>query len=84
MEITSYSHFRQNLKAFMDNVFTSKSPLYVTRSNGEDIVVISKEDYDGMQETLHLLSSPKNAQRLKESIEEYSKGGGEIKELITE
>ena len=84
MEITSYSNFRKNLKIFMDNVFTSRAPLFVTRSNGEDIVVLSKEDYDGMQETLHLLSSPKNAQRLKESLEEYTKGGGEVKELISE
>ncbi len=81
MEITTYSNFRQNLKAFMDKVFDTKSPLFVTRSNGEDIVVLSKEDYDGMQETLHLLSSPKNAQRLKESMEEFEKGGGQIKEL---
>lgn len=82
MEITTYSNFRQNLKSFMDKVFDSKSPLYVTRSNGEDVVVISKEDYEGMQETLHLLSSPKNAQRLKESLEEFERGGGEIRDLI--
>lgn len=82
MEITTYSNFRQNLKAFMDSVFDSKSPLFVTRSNGEDVVVISKEEYNGMQETMHLISSPRNAQRLKESIEEFEKGGGEIKELI--
>jgi len=82
MEITTYSNFRQNLKAFMDKVFDTKSPLFVTRSNGEDIVVLSKEDYDGIQETLHLLSSPKNAQRLKESLEEFEKGGGQIRDLI--
>ena len=68
MEITTYSNFRQNLKSFMDKVFDSKAPVFVTRSNGEDIVVLSKEEYDGMQETLHLLSSPKNALRLKQSV----------------
>lgn len=82
MEITTYSNFRQNLKAFLDKVFDSKSPVFVTRSNGEDVVVISKDEYEGMQETLHLLSSPKNAQRLKESIDEYNKGGGQERELI--
>ncbi|WP_420315786.1 type II toxin-antitoxin system Phd/YefM family antitoxin [Ekhidna sp.] len=82
MEITTYSNFRQNLKAFLDKVFDSKSPVFVTRSNGEDVVVLSKDEYEGMQETLHLLSSPKNAQRLKESIDEYNKGGGQEKELL--
>lgn len=82
MEITTYSKFRQNLKAFLDKVFDSKSPVFVTRSNGEDVVVLSKDEYEGMQETLHLLSSPKNALRLKESIDEYNKGGGHEKELL--
>ncbi|MEL6560047.1 MAG: type II toxin-antitoxin system prevent-host-death family antitoxin [Bacteroidota bacterium] len=81
MEITTYSNFRQNLKSFMDKVFETRSPLFVTRSNGEDIVVLSKEDYDGIQETLHLLSSPKNAQRLKESIKELNKGDGTKRDL---
>ncbi len=84
MEITTYSNFRQNLKAFMDKVFDSKSPLFITRSNGEDVVVLSKEEYDGIQETLHLLSSPKNAQRLKESLEEFENGGGQVRDLIEE
>jgi len=84
MEITTYSNFRQNLKAFLDKVFDSKSPVFVTRSNGEDVVVLSKDEYEGMQETLHLLSSPKNAQRLNESIEEYKRGGGQEKELLEE
>ena len=48
MEITTYSNFRQNLKTFMDKVFESKSPLFVTRSNGEDVVVLSREDYNGI------------------------------------
>ncbi len=57
MEITTYSNFRQNLKTFMDLVFSSRSPLFVTRSKGEDIVVMSKAEYESIQETLHLLSN---------------------------
>jgi len=66
----------------MDKVFEMRAPLFVTRSNGEDVVVLSKNDYEGIQETLHLLSSPKNAQRLKDSIKEYELGGGEVHELL--
>jgi antitoxin YefM len=82
VEITTYSNFRQNLKSFLDKVFDSKSPVFVTRSNGEDVVILSKDEYEGIQETLHLLSSPKNAQRLKESIDEYNAGGGQEKGLL--
>lgn len=82
MEITTYSNFRQNLKSFLDRVFANHNPLFVTRSNGEDVVVMSKRDYESITETLHLLSSPKNAERLLRGIEEYEKGGGEEKELL--
>jgi antitoxin YefM len=74
MEITTYTNFRQNLKSFLDDVFNNHSPLFVTRTKGEDIVVLAKSDYESMQETLHLLSSPKNAERLMSGIEKYKKG----------
>lgn len=82
MEITTYSNFRQHLKSFLSKVISSRDTLYVTQRSGEDIVVMSKSDYEGMQETLYLLSSPKNAQRLKESLEEYKNGGGAVRELL--
>ncbi|RYE07072.1 MAG: type II toxin-antitoxin system prevent-host-death family antitoxin, partial [Sphingobacteriaceae bacterium] len=41
--------------------------------NGEDVVVISKADYDSMQETFYLLKSPANAKRLLESLAQYEK-----------
>jgi antitoxin YefM len=82
MEITTYTNFRQHLKSFLDKVFNSRSPLYVTRANGEDVVVMSKADYESMQETFHLLKSPQNAKRLLEGIEEYERGGGKERDLL--
>ncbi|UII21691.1 type II toxin-antitoxin system Phd/YefM family antitoxin [Fulvivirga ligni] len=82
MEVTNYSNFRQNLKSFLDKVFVSHDPLYVSRANGEDVVVMSKSDYESIQETLYLLSSPKNADRLAKGIEEYEHGKGLKKDLI--
>ena len=68
MEIASYSEFRQHMKSFLDAVIKTHKPLFITRKHGEELVVISKEDYTSMEETLYLLSSPKNAERLMESI----------------
>jgi antitoxin YefM len=81
MEITTYSNFRQNLKSFMDLVFKSRAPLIVTRSKGDDIVVMAKSDYESLNETLYLLSSLKNAERLAKGIEEYEKGKGVSRDL---
>ena len=82
MEITNYTNFRQNLKTFLDKVFSDHRPLFVTRSKGEDVVVMSKSDYESMQETFYLLKSPENAARLLKGIEEFEKGLGEEKQLL--
>jgi len=74
MEIANYSEFRQNMKAYLDAVVEEHKPLYITRKMGEEVVVLSKEDYSSLQETLYLLSSPKNASRLRESIKQVEKG----------
>jgi antitoxin YefM len=82
MGITTYTNFRQNLKTFLDKVFTDHSPLFVTRANGEDVVVLSKSDYESMQETFYLMKSPKNAERLLLGLEEFEKGLGQERELV--
>ena len=82
MEITTYTAFRQHLKSFLDKVLASRSPLFVTRANGEDVVVMSKADYDSMEETFYLLKSPKNAARLLASIEDYDSGKGKERKLL--
>ena len=66
MDVTTYSNFRQNLKSHLDDVVNDQKALYVTRANGEDVVVLSKSDYEGLQETYYLMRSPKNAERLME------------------
>ena len=71
MEIASYSEFRQHMKSFLDAVVKTHKPLFITRKHGEELVVISKEDYTSMEETLYLMSNPKNAERLIESIAQF-------------
>lgn len=84
MHITTYSNFRQNLKSFLDKIFMDHVPLFITRSNGEDVVVLSKTDYESLTETLHLLGNPNNANRLLEGIKEFEQSGGINRNLIEE
>ncbi|WPU99257.1 type II toxin-antitoxin system prevent-host-death family antitoxin [Mucilaginibacter sp. cycad4] len=84
MEITTYTAFKQQLKSFLDKVRNDHKPLIVTSANAEDIVVISKADYESMEETFYLLKSPKNAERLLLGIEEYEKGLGKERKLLEE
>ncbi len=82
MEITNYTSFRHSLKSYLDKVFLNHTPLFVTRAKGEDVVVLSKADYDSMQETFYLLKSPKNAVRLLKALEDYEKNQLTKRELI--
>jgi len=84
MQITTYTSFRQKLKSYLDKVRDNHTPLYVTSANGEDVVVLSKSDYESMEETFYLLKSPANASRLLQGIEAYEKGLGKERSLIEE
>jgi antitoxin YefM len=44
--------------------------------------LLSYEDYSAIEETAYLLRSPKNAQRLRESITSFKEGKGLERELI--
>lgn len=82
--ITTYSDFRQKLKKHLDEVFKNNHPLFVTRTKGENVVVLSESDYESIMETFYLLKSPKNAERLQRSIEQYQQGKATSKTLIEE
>ena len=68
----------------MESVSKTHSPLFVTRANSDDVVVLAKSDYESMQETLHLLSNSNKAIRLALALEEYKQGKGQSKKLIEE
>jgi len=82
MQAISYSEARENLKAVIDKVIADRAPLTITRQRGEGAVLISESEWASIEETLYLLRSPKNAERLLEAIKGLDAGKGEEHELI--
>lgn len=82
MDVLNYSDTRANLKEVMDRVVADRTPVVVTRKRGEAVVMVSLADWTAMEETLHLLSSPANARRLKDAVRELDSGGGQPRDLI--
>lgn len=80
----SSSSLRKNLKSTFDALVRQRSPFLVTRKSQEDIVMMPVEEYEGLIETIHLLRSPKNADRLLSSIENVKKGKKNIHSLREE
>ncbi|MGX7001247.1 type II toxin-antitoxin system Phd/YefM family antitoxin [Caballeronia sp. KNU42] len=73
MKSFTLKELRSSLKKILNEVGNSHAPTLITRRNGKRIVMISERDYNSMQETLHLLGSAKNAQRLRESVAEFKR-----------
>lgn len=82
MDAIPYTRLRANLAGEMDRVCEDHAPLIVTRKASSSVVMISLEDYEALEETSYLLRSPKNAQRLIESIQELESGIGREWDVI--
>ena len=58
MEAVVYSNFRNNLKDYMKKVNDEYEPLLVVNKNpDENIAVLSKENWDSIQETIRLMNN---------------------------
>jgi antitoxin YefM len=84
MLAANYTEFRKDLKDYLDNVEENQETLIIKRGSGKGAVLISLEEYNSIMETLHLLSSKKNAQRLFESMEQMKNGKTVQSDLIEE
>ncbi|HKO06255.1 MAG: type II toxin-antitoxin system Phd/YefM family antitoxin [Alphaproteobacteria bacterium] len=82
MNHASYTDFRQRLANYMDEVWNSRAPLRVTRQNARSVVVLSEDEYEAMVETLHLLRSPANAERLLRSVKDADGGRMSEREVM--
>jgi antitoxin YefM len=80
--VLSYSDTRANLKDVMDRVVEDRAPVIITRQKAEAVVMVSLADWNAMEETTHLLSSPTNATRLGEAIRELDAGEGTERKLV--
>jgi antitoxin YefM len=82
MTAVNVTRFRENLKTLLESVVNNHEPVVVTRPDGANVVVLSWEDWTGMEETAYLLRSPANARRLAESLESFNQGSGQVRTLL--
>ncbi len=83
MIAANYTEFRIGLKKYLDDVENNNETLIIKRGAGKGTVLMSLDDYNSMIETMHLLSSKANADRLYESINQM-KAGKVVREKLIE
>ena len=82
MKAANFTEFRTHLKRYLDEVEKNNETLIIKRGSGNGAVLISLDEYNSIMETVHLLSSKANADRLYESIQQMKSGKSFEKKLI--
>ena len=84
MKAANFTEFRTKLKQYLDDVENNNETLIIKRGTGNGAVLISLNEFNSILETVHLLSSKANADRLYESIRQMRSGKSFEKKLIDE
>jgi antitoxin YefM len=74
MKTVNYTELRDKLKSNLDMVCEDHETLIIHRPGGKSVVMMSLDEYNSQKETEYLMSSPKNAEHLLESIRQLENG----------
>lgn len=75
---TNYTNLRQNLASVLDEVIEDRGCVIVSRKGKEDVAILAAAELSSMLETLHLLRSPANAEKLFAAMERANELEGKI------
>ena len=81
MQTVSYTEARNSLAGLMDTATRNREPITITRNGAGTVVLLAAEEYAAMEETLHLLSTPANAERIRQGLADYAAGNYQSGEL---
>jgi len=65
---TTYTSARANFAALCDDVASGRDAVIIRRRGAEDVALVSASELKSLQETAHLLRSPRNAKRLLSAL----------------
>lgn len=82
MQQVTFSHARTNFATLWDSVLDNREPVKLTRRGHENVMLISESDYSSMMETIYLLSSPANAERLLFALDRAERREGNVQTLL--
>jgi antitoxin YefM len=74
MKVLTISDVRKNFAAVVDSVIDDAEECVIPRGGGKAVVIVSLDEWNAMNETLHVLGSAANARRLLESIAQADAG----------
>ena len=82
MLATNFTNVRNNFKKYCDKVIEDAQPVIVTRKNDKNVVIISLDEYNNMQENMYIFSNQEYVERLFESKRQIEQGNTQTSALI--
>ncbi len=82
MNAVTLNDAKQNLEQLIKQVIADAEPAIVCTETGEQVVLISLDEFNSWKETIYLLSNPANAAHLRKSLAEANAGQIQEKELV--
>ncbi|MFH2044123.1 MAG: type II toxin-antitoxin system prevent-host-death family antitoxin [Pseudomonadota bacterium] len=75
MRAITYNNAKKNLRELIQDVCKNSEPAIIVGSQSEEqAVLVSLDDFQAMEETAYLLSSPANRAHLEKSLKEVKDG----------
>ena len=81
MQTISYTDARNGFAGLMEAATRDREPITITRNGEGTVVILAAEEYAAMEETLHLLSTPANAERIRQGLADFAAGKLDTGEL---
>ncbi len=79
---TTMSDFRKEMKKYLDLVTEDFETLIINRGKDRGVVIISLDEYNSFQATMHEMSSKANMEKLDESLSKFERGDYFERDLI--
>lgn len=78
------SDVRKHFKDTCDKVTHDAETVIVTRTRGENVVMISEDEYNNLMENMRILSDPERYTKIMNGIRQLEKGESQLRELLTD
>ncbi len=81
MNAVLYSQARNNLRSIINQVCDNFEEFIITTKDKQSAVLISQAEYNSMKETIYLLSSKNNRDRLLDAVDQIENASFVKKEI---
>ncbi len=78
MTTATFTSVRNNFRHYCDIAIENREPVIITNQNNDNVVLVSEDDWNSIQETAFIAQDSNKMSRLATAMHENSCGKGEV------